>query len=1740
MNFRILGVSVNKILFIILFCSVSSAFAQDLRRNNWYFGNSTNGIRFNRADNTASSVTGQATPFGTGGSAVATDPGNANLLFYSDGANIYDACHGIMPNGGGITANSAANQPTAVTTVPGQTKKYFLFTNTASFTTGGTISRSVIDMNLFGNALFPSPALGDVESKNAAIPGLTNRSEGMIVVPHNNGTDYWLITHEVNTQNYSATLINAGSYTGTFNTTTTTGVGLPITVANFAYNASLGKVAVSPQGPSTDALILNFDNTAGTFSFDRYIFNTGLPTAGNQSIYDIEWSTSGQYLYLSRHGEAGVNADLLQYDYNNTAITLASVLPSPIFRSYGIQYAPDSAIYHLYQATNGGPFLVGKFIDIDSVASKVVYNATPFGSNNLNGTQFPSFLPKENITINVSFTSIGTCQYAPTTFFSVVTPAADSLIWNFGDGAGTGRGASPIYTYQTASTFNVSLTAFYQGQTQAVTQPVTITAQPLQLQLVQDTTACRSEFPPPRGTASPTLFQVTAQVTGGTPASAIWSNGDTGLTLTPDSAGYYYVVVTDVSGCSVYAGVNVKEYGLQDQRANVWYFGNRAGIDFNTLPAAPLPLDDSAMDAPEGTSTISDRNGKVIFYTDGDKVYDRTHTEIASGIGGDPLSAQAALIVPVPGDETLYYIFTTQAIDGTSANELRYSLFDIKPNGGLGAVTQQNVLLFAKSTERITANGNWLIAHEYGNNTFRAYPITPAGIGDPVYSSIGSDHSFKVAQEGEGYIKIGARNNVAVALSNPGVSNLVELFTLVDSSGRITNYRKIDLKEPNGQVYGIEFSPGGNKVFATLKGAPSPSAVYEYFLDSLEMPYLRNITPGPAQELGALQIGPDGQIYMAINGSNVLGTIQATEDTTQVSAVNFSSFTLAAGTNSRLGLPNFTQIISNAIGGPDFTFEGVCFGSPTRFIGTPTDAIDQFQWFFGVGQGGIPFDAPSDTTHLYTATGTYTVVMTITNRCLQQEGSPNLVVQKNVSIAPTPPPPTLPGAAALCTGAVTLDANSNNFPGYTYLWSTGDTTKLLTVNQPRILSVTNTDANGCSSTAQSIVVENRPQLDLGPDITICEDNNTPALNALNPGANYQWTINSVPSSTSQVQAVDVSTPGVFTYEVTVTDPITTCTVVDSKTYTINVSPSFSLSGVNPTVCNAADGSISLQLNVSAPAGGPYSYFLTGPGGFNQQGIDQTAPTLVGPIGGQRAGTFSGIVTDQISGCTISQAFGLSDPATFTFDFNGTDCDPTDVTAVITGGAPIAPILYRFTNGSTGQSIQTNNIATATLSPGAGDYVVELHENNGTGCLATLAKTIAVTPKTINFTENICTDPATVTAALAAPFGAGATYSWSGPGIVSGGNTDVITVNASGTYQVTATTLAGCDVVDTRSIIYDNAITPAFAQSDACAESVILTATPSGTYTYRWYKGGVYQPSLLGRQISLGTSENGANYSVEILNTVNGCLYQSPVQTVNVAGQVTASLTSTPACDDNQPFTLTASSVATGVTYSWFLNGNVIPNESNATIARTDEGVYKVEISKSVCTATAQIQVIKSPVPVGNLPNRVIICDDPDNNDPTTSQIDLDPGPFSQYDWFKNQLTLNFTSQVFTADSEGLYAVNITNTFGCVAIDETEVLSQCIPKLVAPNAFRPNSNVDANKEFSVFSFFITDDFQVFIYNRWGELVFQSNDRFFKWNGTYNNSGQPLPGGSYAYVIKYVSSFRPELGVQEKRGGVALIK
>lgn len=1724
---------------------------QTLAKHNWYFGNTQRAIRFNRVTNVASLVTNKAVPFGTGGSAVATDRGTGNLLFYTDGEVIYDANHEVMPGGNALNANTNINQPVAITPVPRHPGKYFVFTN------NGDISYTIVDMNEFGNADFPSPPFGEVESLNNTIPSLTGVSEGMITLPHQNGEDFWLITQNANSQIINATLITQLSYGATpiFNTVASTIFPQPTSVAHFAYHEGLGKIACAPQDPSTDAVILDFLDDTGAVDFDRFVYNSGVLSTTTEAIYDIEWSASGNFLYLSRHGETGppvIQGNVFQYDYLNSSpapspvITLAPVLPAPVFRSYGLQRGPDNMIYHLYQGAAGGPFLLGRIDHPDSVAEDAGYTTSPpgFAGLNFDGKQFPNFVPRDTVIFNLDFSFAGTCQNSPTTFFPFVRPGADSLQWDFGDD-NTTSAWSPIHTYEEAGTYNVVLRAWYQGISDEVSKPVTIRTFALTLQMTTDTTACKEEFPPPRGSSSPTQFQVTVNVQGGTPQSIVWSNGDLGATLTPDSAGYYYVVVTDAGGCSAYAGVNVKEYGLNTTQFNKWYFGNKAGIDFTTGEA----LAESVMDAPEGCAIACDRNGQQIFYTDGSTVYNKNHAVIATDIGGNPQASQSAIIIPVPGDETIYYIFTTQDFNGSDSLQLNYSMFDLKENAGTGAVVKQEVLLYMKNTERITANGQWLIVHELGSSTFRSYPISADGIGNQVFSEAGTIHNAAIPANSAGYMKLGPRDVVAVPISTPGESARIEIFHLNDTTGMLNNYHNIDLNDPNGTVYGIEFSPAGGKLYASVRYAGGASAIYEYAVDSLlNTTFVQRIPV--AADIGAIQIAPDGQIYVAVNsgGNNTsLGTIAPVDDEddpTQPSSFLLGAFPLAGGTNSRLGLPNLIQQNTSASGGPGITVTGLCASDSTRFSGSPRDQIDSFNWSI-FRNGDLVASSTEATFALLLPAGDYQANLTLSNRC-----DANLVLSRNFTVHPAPFNPTR-GVPLCNTPSVDLDANPNNVPGMTFDWSTGATTEVITVDEQGIYQVDITDANGCTVTGQFLTADSRPLFDLGPDITICQGNNTPALNVQNPGMTIEWSIDgaTIPN-TSPVQAVNTDNPGIFVYEVTVTDPLTNCFRTEDKAYTINVSPLIRMDGTDPTgACGSANGTVNLHIDPSA-AGPLYSFLLFGQG-FSDDGFDVGEGTTF-TLSNVVAGTYNGVVTDQVSGCTSQESFGLSD-APFTADATvvGPNCDPVTLEVAITSGAPGFPLNWTTTNEDTGDTetgVAGGDPFNLTPLP-EGDYVIELRDNGN--CTLTINETVAPNPELpVTLTPDLCalTIDATATGAL--------TYAWTATpasgivGATNGASIQMAPNAGTVTYGVTVTAAGSCPGTEEVTLNVSTVPTPTLSQTPGCTDFATISVDPNGTFTYRWTRNGAPDIGLGGSTIQLSTADNGDTFTVQIFETQTGCVRSSAPLTAEVVGVVDATLTSTPPCDDGQPVTLTAETTnPADAVYAWSLNGTTLGGVTTPTTDQMEEGTYTVVVSKGSCSATSSLAINRNPIPVGDLPNSATICDDPENDDENTRQVALDPGMFVEYEWLKNGVTTGVTDRIFNADTKGTYEVIIFDANRCRNTDKTEVINDCLPKINAPNAFKPASDVVneqrpelGNKDFWIFSRFIDEeDFKVFIFNRWGEMVYSSTDRFFKWNGGYNNDiGRPLPPGTYSYVLQYIGSYRRNEGVKEKRGGVALIR
>lgn len=1741
--------------------------AQNLSQHNWYFGNSANAIRFNRSNNKPAVVGGKFIPFGTGGSAVATDASNANLFFYTDGKNIYDGSNLLMDaaniptNGAGLLGNNLANQPAVICPVPEDSTKYLVFANSANYTAGGTITVSVVDMTSFGNAASSAPPLGKVLKKNMAT-GLAGTSEGMIIIPHSNGKDYWLITHQNSSSTFTASQItktsfNAGAGTFTFTSAgIATGLGVPMSVANFSYNSKLKKLAVSAQDTNTDAIILTFDDSTGALTFDRFIYSTGSPTVTTQSIYDIQWDNAGQYLYISRTGEAGINADVLQYDYVNSnpgvpTTILTSVLKNPEFRSWGLQLAPDSAIYHIYQTVSGGPFLIKKFTKTDTIASSVIETALPFGAIDFKGTQFPSFSPRARNILQLSFTPLTACQNNNTTFFPSALPSADSLHWNFGDTVATVSVTawSPVHKYKTAGTFNVKLTAFYQGDSISITKSIVVNAFDLKLTLPSDTTACHPEFPTPYGTKTrfADSFKVTVRASGSTAGTVTytWSDGETGKTLWPLKPGYYYVTTSaDVNGCAAHAGVNVKEYELQDNRSNIWYFGNNAGIDFNSGAVA---LSGSNMNAPAGCAIVCDRNGQALFYTDGDQVYDKTKTSIASGIGGgipptSPQSSQSALIVPVPGDETLYYIFTTQPAQFGSNNELRYSLFDLKLNNGNGGIApgQQGVLLFSKSTERITASTDWLIAHEWGNNTFRAYRITAGGLSDPVYSSIGSDHSFSYSNSAQGYMKLGPSpaNTLAVALSPSAGINLLELFHLNDSTGVLSNYRKLTLSNTSGQAYGVEFSGTGSKVFATVYGTSS-SNIYEYAIDTLGHTTLKRDTTFNVK-VGALAMAPNGSIYVAIDGSSKLGIISPDEGITKKSSIDMGTgFALAGGTNSRMGLPNFIQHVNNSSGGPGFTWAGTCLGTPTVFTGTPTDpTIDTYVWTFGDGSGSTILSP----THLYGAANTYVVAFQINNRCLVEESKSPIVTKHSVKINAPPAPPSLTvPSPAICTAAVTLDANTPNTAGLTYLWSTGETTKTISVSTAMSVSVTNTDMNGCTSSASTTVADGRPQVNLGPDQTVCQNTAVPALDAKNAGDNFVWSIKDLttsvvtPGGTIEFQGVNTTSPGRFMYSVVVTDPVTGCFANAATTFTVNQSPVFTMTGTNLTSCVSNDGKISLTGISSSHL---YFYSITGPTAIPIV-FDQNTATQ-GPFTGLAAGTYSGIISDQVSGCYAFKTVALSTNAfTVTPSAVNPQCDPPSIkiTTSATG-----PWTYLITNTSTGATTPTTppsppfatSPQTVQLgSQGQGvtiSYIVQVTDN--AGCVVSANQSVTTKSTTpLNFNFDPCAGTVTETTGATSP-------SWSINGTPV--TPPVLLTPGTNTYQLDALS-NGCPVTLSSSYKFDGKIVPDFT-FDQCIDQVTLTAAPIAvTYTYRWYENGSFL--TFGQQASLGSAPYHKTVGLEIFDSNSGCTTPRTNHDVEIFGKVSSNVTSDAKCKDGTTFTVTASSVnAPSPTYQWYLNNKLISGATGATLPlQTSDGWYTVKTIQGTCSHKDSTSIARPSLPVGKLKQQYQICDALDNPDPTTKSADLDPGVFVSYVWYKDDvIEAGKTSEIYNATVKGKYKVYITDDIGCSNYDSTRVIINCEPVIAGPNAFRPASQHIENTYFNLITVFI-DTFEVIVFNRWGEAVFESKDKDFHWNGGYNNNpGQPLPGGTYTYVVRYSSHYQPGEGVQELRGGVVLLR
>lgn len=378
------------------------------------------------------------------------------------------------------------------------------------------------------------------------------------------------------------------------------------------------------------------------------------------------------------------------------------------------------------------------------------------------------------------------------------------------------------------------------------------------------------------------------------------------------------------------------------KQASIWYFGQHAGLDFRSGKA--VALTDGALDTFEGSASICDEAGNLLFYTDGVTVWDRLHQAMPNGrnLWGSYTTTQT-LIVPKPGVDPLYYIFTASPnYDyvfgfGTDSVGFHYSVVDMRNHGGLGDVTDKNILLFRNTTEKVTAvhhaNGNdiWVVAHEWGNNVFRSYLVTENGISpEPVLSAIGEIHI------GGGEPQVNNSNSIGQMKLSPDGSkiavaiyrqSIIEIFSFNKATGRLEAIlNRIHLPHGDGSAgyfYGLEFSPGSKSLFYTKSelvcgNNEHLAAIFQYVFSGSKTLKVGTFLGS----MNAMQLALDGRIYIAVcndlaNQSGYAGVINYPWFQGEQCDLKPLGIGLLTGKNY-LGLPGFIQSYFNL---PDAVLE---------------------------------------------------------------------------------------------------------------------------------------------------------------------------------------------------------------------------------------------------------------------------------------------------------------------------------------------------------------------------------------------------------------------------------------------------------------------------------------------------------------------------------------------------------------------------------------------------------------------------------------------------------------------------------------------------------------------------------------------------------------------------------------------------------------------------------------------------
>jgi gliding motility-associated-like protein len=415
-----------------------------------------------------------------------------------------------------------------------------------------------------------------------------------------------------------------------------------------------------------------------------------------------------------------------------------------------------------------------------------------------------------------------------------------------------------------------------------------------------------------------------------------------------------YILTT----CFIYSIVLV----FAQKQTNIWYFGNRVGLNFNQVP--PQPLNNGTVNSLEGSSTVSDKNGRLLFYTNGIVINNRQHLKMknAGGLAGSTSSTNNTVAVPLPGTDSIYYVFTVGAANELK-QQLQYNIVNMKGDGGLGEVDPagMNIMVEDKIFEKIAAikhcnnKDTWIVVHKWNSDEYHAYLLTSVGLSTtPVISKTGLIITGQDLNA-VGTLKFWAKGTKLAAVHSFD-NDAIELMDFDNTAGVLSNPIIIHPTSTpvSPGVYGAEFSPDGRLLYVSSNdNAAESSTLYQFDITSNNAATIvasKQIIHQDIRYLaGALQTGPDQKIYMAIPNETSISVID--NPNTYGAGCNFVYNKIYVGQSVQFGLPTFLQsYFDTASIMYDFFRSGNCQDKNVKYEINRLSGIDSVKWDFGDAQ----------------------------------------------------------------------------------------------------------------------------------------------------------------------------------------------------------------------------------------------------------------------------------------------------------------------------------------------------------------------------------------------------------------------------------------------------------------------------------------------------------------------------------------------------------------------------------------------------------------------------------------------------------------------------------------------------------------------------------------------------------------------------------------------------------------------